>query len=99
MATTSFRCCGTGRVLAPHPLERPGTPYRLAPLGRTDAIRQRRSGCAAPGCRSVSVKILLTGKNGQLGWELARTLAPLGEVIAFDRAELDLAIPDRIVSV
>jgi len=44
------------------------------------------------------VKILLTGKNGQLGWELARTLAPLGEVIAFDRAELDLAIPDRIVS-
>jgi len=24
------------------------------------------------------VKILLTGKNGQIGWELARALAPLG---------------------
>jgi len=45
------------------------------------------------------VKILLTGKNGQVGWELARALAPLGEVIAFDRAGLDLAVPDRIVSV
>ncbi len=45
------------------------------------------------------MKILLTGKNGQVGWELARALAPLGEVIAFDRAGLDLAVPDRIVSV
>lgn len=41
-------------------------------------------------------RILLTGKNGQVGWELERTLAPLGEVIALDRAELDLAAPDRI---
>ncbi len=37
------------------------------------------------------MKILLTGRSGQLGWELARTLAPLGEVIAFDRNSLDLA--------
>jgi len=44
------------------------------------------------------VKILLTGRNGQLGWELARALAPLGEVIAFDRSSLDLAVPDQIVS-
>ena len=44
------------------------------------------------------MKILLTGKNGQLGWELARALAPLGEVIAFDRSSLDLAVPDQIVS-
>jgi dTDP-4-dehydrorhamnose reductase len=43
------------------------------------------------------VKILLTGKNGQIGWELARALAPLGEVIAFDRGGLDLAVPDQIV--
>ena len=28
--------------------------------------------------------ILLTGKNGQVGWELQRTLAPLGKVIALD---------------
>ena len=31
------------------------------------------------------MKILLLGKNGQLGWELQRSLAPLGEVIALDR--------------
>jgi dTDP-4-dehydrorhamnose reductase len=37
------------------------------------------------------VKILLTGRNGQVGWELERLLAPLGEVIALDRAKLDLA--------
>jgi len=37
------------------------------------------------------VRILLTGVNGQVGWELQRTLAPLGEVIAADRGMLDLA--------
>jgi len=31
------------------------------------------------------VKILLFGRNGQVGWELQRSLAPLGEVIALDR--------------
>lgn len=35
-------------------------------------------------------KILLTGKNGQVGWELERTLAILGKVSAYDRKELDL---------
>ena len=44
------------------------------------------------------MRILLTGKNGQVGWELSRALAPLGEVVAFDREGLDLAAPDRIVS-
>lgn len=37
------------------------------------------------------MRILLTGVNGQVGWELQRTLAPLGEVIAADRGLLDLA--------
>ncbi|MBU1396881.1 MAG: dTDP-4-dehydrorhamnose reductase [Gammaproteobacteria bacterium] len=41
--------------------------------------------------RGVRVRILLTGVNGQVGWELQRTLAPLGEVIAVDRSRLDLA--------
>ena len=36
------------------------------------------------------MKILLLGKNGQIGWELQRTLAPLGEVIAIGHKELDL---------
>jgi dTDP-4-dehydrorhamnose reductase len=31
------------------------------------------------------MKILLFGKNGQVGWELQRSLAPLGQVIALDR--------------
>jgi dTDP-4-dehydrorhamnose reductase len=37
------------------------------------------------------MKILLTGKDGQLGFELARALAPLGDVAAVGRAECDLA--------
>ncbi|MBU1275040.1 MAG: dTDP-4-dehydrorhamnose reductase [Proteobacteria bacterium] len=40
------------------------------------------------------MKILLFGKDGQLGWELQRALAPLGEVIACGRAEADFADPD-----
>jgi dTDP-4-dehydrorhamnose reductase len=31
------------------------------------------------------LKILLLGKNGQVGWELQRSLAPLGELVALDR--------------
>ena len=39
------------------------------------------------------MKILLFGKNGQVGWELQRSLAPLGELIALDfRAENNPAI-------
>jgi dTDP-4-dehydrorhamnose reductase len=45
------------------------------------------------------VKILLTGKNGQVGWELQRTLCTLGDVVALGSAELDLADPDAIVRV
>ena len=37
------------------------------------------------------MKILLTGKNGQVGFELQRALAPLGEIVAVGRAECDLA--------
>ena len=31
------------------------------------------------------MKILLLGKNGQVGWELQRSLSPLGELVALDR--------------
>ena len=44
----------------------------------------------------MRLKILLLGKNGQVGWELQRTLAPLGEMVALGRPELDLAEFDRI---
>ncbi len=35
--------------------------------------------------------IFLTGKDGQLGWELHRTLSTIGNVIAFDHSSLDLS--------
>ncbi len=44
------------------------------------------------------MKILLTGRNGQVGWELERSLKELGVVVAFDRTGLDLADPDQIIS-
>jgi dTDP-4-dehydrorhamnose reductase len=37
------------------------------------------------------MKILLTGCNGQVGWELSRTLLPLGAVLPLSRPQLDLA--------
>jgi len=42
------------------------------------------------------MRILLTGRNGQVGWELRRALAPLGHVVAFDRNEADLAKPETL---
>ncbi len=44
------------------------------------------------------MKILLTGKNGQVGWELNRSLLPLGEVIALDRTQADLSRPESLRS-
>ncbi|WP_063583716.1 dTDP-4-dehydrorhamnose reductase [Achromobacter ruhlandii] len=42
------------------------------------------------------MKILLLGKNGQVGNELQRTLLPLGELVALDRHSGDLADLDRL---
>lgn len=42
-------------------------------------------------------RILLTGANGQVGWELLRTLSTLGEVVSLERGALDLADSDAIV--
>ena len=41
-------------------------------------------------------RILVTGRNGQVGFELLRRLARLGQVMAPDRDEMDLADPDSI---
>lgn len=41
-------------------------------------------------------RILLTGKNGQVGFELQRALAPLGEVIAVGTADCDLSDANAI---
>ena len=40
--------------------------------------------------------ILLFGKSGQLGWELRRTLATLGPVVAYDYPEVDFARVDDL---
>ncbi len=42
--------------------------------------------------------ILVIGSSGQLGFELVRLLAPGGDVIAADRATLDLADPDAVTA-
>ena len=42
------------------------------------------------------MRILLTGKSGQVGKALQATLAPAGEVIALDRGQLDLVSADAI---
>jgi dTDP-4-dehydrorhamnose reductase len=43
--------------------------------------------------------ILLTGADGQIGFELKRLLSASGEIVATDRRALDLADPDAIVAV
>jgi dTDP-4-dehydrorhamnose reductase len=42
------------------------------------------------------MKILLFGKNGQLGWELQRSLAPLGHLVALGRSEADFSNADAL---
>jgi dTDP-4-dehydrorhamnose reductase len=39
---------------------------------------------------SDGLRILILGRDGQVGWELARSMASLGQVTATSRAELDL---------
>ena len=42
------------------------------------------------------MRILLTGRHGQVGGELERALPGLGEVVATDRSTLDLSVPEAI---
>lgn len=44
------------------------------------------------------MKLLLLGKGGQVGWELQRALAPLGEVIAHDLDTADFSQPDEVAA-
>lgn len=41
-------------------------------------------------------KILLFGKVGQVGWELRRTLMPMGEVVCLGRPDVELSLADSI---
>ena len=42
------------------------------------------------------MRILLTGCSGQVGYELERSLQALGEVVAVDRARMDLSNVDQV---
>ena len=42
------------------------------------------------------MRIVLFGKNGQVGWELDKLLPQLGEVISFNRQELDVSDPKLV---
>jgi dTDP-4-dehydrorhamnose reductase len=42
------------------------------------------------------MRILLFGKYGQLGWELHRSLSPIGAITAIDYPEIDLSKPEDI---
>ncbi len=50
------------------------------------------------GQETISMKILVTGKNGQIGHELQRSMAPLGEVVAVDVEDGDFTDPVAIIS-
>ena len=62
------------------------------------------SAAANPRGPVLPMKIVLLGPDGQVGWELQRALAPLGEVIALPRAASgsklcgDLAQPERLLA-
>jgi len=47
----------------------------------------------------MSVRLLIIGANGQVGWHLQRTLGPLGDTTALRREELDLSDLDRVTRV
>ncbi|MDB6062775.1 MAG: rfbD [Verrucomicrobiaceae bacterium] len=44
----------------------------------------------------MSPRILLLGKNGQVGWELQRSLSAIGQLVALDKSSCDLAHIDQI---
>ena len=45
------------------------------------------------------MKVLLTGSTGQVGYELARSLQGVGEVVAVDRNVMDLSNLDQVRAV
>jgi dTDP-4-dehydrorhamnose reductase len=45
------------------------------------------------------MKLLVLGKNGQVGWELQRALAPLGDVVALSREDVDMEDIEALLQV
>ena len=69
----------------------------MAPVSQSGALRNGILGKFQVMGRAM--RILLLGKDGQVGWQLQRSLAPHGDVVACGRLECDLADADRIRSV
>ncbi|HPH94619.1 MAG TPA: dTDP-4-dehydrorhamnose reductase [Anaerolineaceae bacterium] len=42
------------------------------------------------------MRILILGRNGQLSWELRRTLAGMGEIISYDYPQIDFGRPESL---
>jgi dTDP-4-dehydrorhamnose reductase len=42
------------------------------------------------------MRLMVTGANGQVGWELGHSLAALGNVVALDRRQCDLSRPEEL---
>lgn len=42
------------------------------------------------------MRLLVTGASGQVGWELSRSLMPLGDVVGLDRRRCDLSRPELL---
>lgn len=51
------------------------------------------------GLPEMAAPILLLGRDGQVGWQLQRDLAPLGPVVALNRQGCDLADLDQVRAV
>ena len=43
------------------------------------------------------MKLVILGRDGQIGWELQRALVPLGEVVALSRAQADLEDTEALI--
>nr|AFU10517.1 dTDP-4-dehydrorhamnose reductase [Burkholderia thailandensis] len=69
----------------------------MADRFRAAAGRERCGGREAARRGGLRVRILVTGQNGQVGWELRRALAPLGDVVACGRETADLSKPETLV--
>jgi len=75
-------------------------PFRVTPTIFAEDTRTLRcimlKSMRTTNSSEVSIKILLIGAAGQIGWELRNTLAPLGDIVATNRSILDLIDEDAI---
>jgi dTDP-4-dehydrorhamnose reductase len=58
------------------------------------SLQPLSSMAGAPG--TPPLRLLITGCNGQVGWQLQRTLAPMGELLAIDVEQVDLTRLDAL---